>query len=75
LFKLLKAEATMNSTDKTPTGLTKVNVCVSYIESCGWLLKRRTKGFYYFWNENAAVGMRDKTFSLEELRETYKTGW
>lgn len=55
--------------------ITPVGVCIAYIESCGWLLKSRARGYYYFRNENAPVGMRDMTFSLAELRETYKTGW
>jgi len=55
--------------------LIPVEVCIAYIESCGWKLRSRTRGYYFFYNENAAVGMRDKTFSLKELRETYKTGW
>jgi len=59
----------------TPNGLTTVGECIAYIESCGWLLKARARGYYFFYNANAAEGMRDKTFSLAELRDTYKTGW
>lgn len=55
--------------------LTSVKVCIVYIESCGWKLRSRARGYYFFYNENAPIGMRDKTFSLKELRETYKTGW
>jgi hypothetical protein len=53
----------------------KVNECIRYIESCGWLLKQRARGYYYFRNENANEGQRDMTFSLAELREAYHNGW
>lgn len=55
--------------------VTPVKECIAYIESCGWKLQGRARSYYYFRNEDAAEGMRDQTFSLKELRETYKTGW
>lgn len=60
-------------TDKA--GVVKVDECVKYIESCGWTLKHRSKGYYYFYNPNAADYHRDLTFSLAELREAYLNGW
>ncbi len=53
----------------------KVDECIRYIESCGWQLKTRSRGYYYFYNPNAAEFHRDMTFSLKELRETYHNGW
>jgi hypothetical protein len=53
----------------------KVDECIRYIESCGWLLKRRARGEYYFRNEKATEGQRDMTFSLAELRDAYLNGW
>lgn len=53
----------------------KVGECIQYIESCGWKLKNRARGYYYFYNPNAHEGHRDMTFSLKELRETYHNGW
>lgn len=53
----------------------KVGVSISYIESCGWMLKQRARGYYYFRNEKAIEGQRDMTFSLAELREAYLKGW
>ena len=53
----------------------KVDECIRYIESCGWKLKTRSRGYYYFYNPNAAEFQRDMTFSLKELRETYHNGW
>jgi len=55
--------------------LIPVEVCIVYIESCGWKLRARARGYYSFYNELAPIGMRDKTFSLKGLRETYRTGW
>ena len=49
--------------------------CIRYIESCGWLLQQRAKGYYYFRNENANESQRDMTFSLAELREVHRNGW
>lgn len=57
------------------SNVVKVFECIKYIESCGWELKRRTKGFYFFHNPNAHEGQRDMFFSLKELRETYHNGW
>jgi len=53
----------------------KVDECIRYIESCGWLLKSRARGSYNFRNENAHINFRDMNFSLAELREAYHNGW
>lgn len=53
----------------------KVGECIRYIESCGWLLKKRARGYYHFRNEKANESQRDMTFTLAELRESYLKGW
>lgn len=53
----------------------KVDECIRYIESCGWLLQTRSRGYYNFYNENAHENFRTMIFSLAELREAYHNGW
>ena len=60
---------------KTKNHIEPVENCIRYIESCGWILKARARSYYYFRNENASEGMRDQSFSLRELRDTFKNGW
>lgn len=55
--------------------IVKVEKCIEYIESTGWKLKQRARGYYYFRKENAPVEHRDMVFSLAELRKIYHNGW
>lgn len=66
---------TRHDPDRTPGGLARVEACIQYIESCGWKLRHRSKGYYCFRNPKAAPHIRDVFFTLKELRETYEYGW
>ena len=55
--------------------LVKVDECIKYIEACGWELKHRARGYYFFYNTKASPGQQDMKFSLAELREAYHNGW
>lgn len=59
----------------TATGLASVDECIRYIESTGWKLINRSRGFYAFRNSNAHVAQQNMVFSLKELREAQKFGW
>ncbi len=59
----------------TKEGLVPVNECIRYIESCGWKLTTKSRGFYCFENPHATISFRTFNFTLKQLRETYKNGW
>lgn len=59
----------------TNNGVVKVDECIKYIESCGWTLQWRSKGYYGFYNPDADAYHRDLSFTLAELREAYLNGW
>lgn len=59
----------------TQRGLVPVEECINYIESCGWKLKTKSRGFYCFENPHASISFKTFNFTLKQLRETYKNGW
>ncbi len=50
-----------------------VDVCIAYIESCGWKLETRENRWYRFKRASGAGGFI--AFTSAELRHAYNNGW
>lgn len=55
--------------------MVNVEQAIAYIESCGYKLVSRARGYYRFYNPNRHPAFQTMIFRLSELRETYRNGW
>ena len=59
----------------TKDGLVKATECIKYIQSCGYTLQQRRRGYYHFRNPSRPPEHRDMVFTLSGLRDAYLNGW
>lgn len=54
-----------------------VKDCLAYMTSLGYVCHTRKRGYYYFRNEQRAVGnpLREVTCTLSELRDLKRYGF
>jgi hypothetical protein len=59
------------------TKLPKVRECIDYITGCGFKYLGGKYPLYFFEKINGVMpnGSKEVTFTIKELRDTFKYGW